>query len=103
MFYMEPVTHSPIAVETDEYRPPSVEDGTVDEQLVQGLTHLLDEYGEGGVRSALDQLCVNQALLRSTVDAAVWAREFRKVYPECDEGTMIGWFANCWAAAVDLK
>ena len=37
---------------------------------------------------------VDQARLLSSTDAMVWAEEFHKVYPECDQGTMIGWFAN---------
>jgi hypothetical protein len=32
--------------------------------------------------------------LYSTTDAAVWAREFVSLFPDADEGLMIGWFAN---------
>ncbi len=36
-----------------------------------------------------------------TMDAAVWAAEFVKMYPGIDEGTMIGWFANAIMAGYD--
>lgn len=36
----------------------------------------------------------DEALLRTTTDASVWAAEFCKVQPDVDEGLMIGWFAN---------
>lgn len=37
---------------------------------------------------------VDEKRLRGTTDASVWAEEFKKVYPDADRGTMIGWFAN---------
>lgn len=37
---------------------------------------------------------VNERRLRSTTNASVWVEEFSKVYPDCDTGTMLGWFAN---------
>ena len=36
---------------------------------------------------------VNEAKLRSTTDAAVWASEFVRVHGG-DEDLMLGWFAN---------
>ena len=45
---------------------------------------------------------VDERRLRTTDDAVVWAEEFAKVYPDCDQGTMIGWFANCAENAKDL-
>lgn len=41
--------------------------------------------------------------LHETTDAAVWAEEFAKTFPDCgvDEGTMIGWFANAMMAKAD--
>jgi len=36
--------------------------------------------------------------LHSTMDAAVWAKEFKRICDEkglpCDEGWMLSWFAN---------
>lgn len=37
---------------------------------------------------------VDEKLLRSTTDAAVWTNEFIKVVPDADWGLMVGWFAN---------
>lgn len=37
-----------------QHAPPSVADGTVAQGLIDGLRHLIDEYGEAGVRSVLD-------------------------------------------------
>jgi hypothetical protein len=36
-----------------------------------------------------------------TMDAQVWAKEFCKMFPEMDEGTMIAWFANAIMAGYD--
>lgn len=36
-----------------------------------------------------------------TTDAQVWATEFKKRFPDVDEGTMIGWFANAIMAGHD--
>ena len=36
-----------------------------------------------------------------TMDAKVWAQEFRKQHPEADEAEMIGWFANAIMAGYD--
>ena len=43
---------------------------------------------------------VNEALLRSTIDASVWASEFVKVHGG-DEDLMIAWFANAIMAGYD--
>lgn len=37
--------------------------------------------------------------LYGTTRADVWAEEFAKVFPDVDEGTMIGWFANAMETA----
>ena len=41
-----------------------------------------------------DSPVVDEARLRSTTDAMVWAEEFAKVCPDVDQGLMLGWFAN---------
>jgi len=41
-----------------------------------------------------EQPRINEELLRRTTDAQVWAREFNKLFPHIEEGTMISWFAN---------
>jgi hypothetical protein len=46
---------------------------------------------------------VDEARLRSTDKADVWAEEFAKVFPEIDQGTMIAWFANCAENAKDIQ
>ena len=32
--------------------------------------------------------------LHNTMDAKIWAEEYRKRFPESDEGAMLTWFAN---------
>jgi hypothetical protein len=49
------------------------------------------------------QRAVDERLLYSTDNAAVWAEEFAKVCPEVDRGLMIGWFANCAESAKMLE
>lgn len=41
--------------------------------------------------------------LHQTSDAAVWAEEFCKTFPDAnvDEGCMIGWFANAMMSKMD--
>ena len=46
-------------------------------------------------------MTVNEALLRSTDDATIWAREFKKIQPDVDEDLMIVWFANAIESAKD--
>lgn len=40
-------------------------------------------------------------LSRMGTNAQVWANEFCKMYPENDEETMVGWFANAIMAGHD--
>ena len=35
----------------------------------------------------------NSNFLLNEFDAAVWAKEFKRLFPDNDEGTMISWFA----------
>lgn len=51
------------------------------------------------IQARADAATVDQDKLLSTADAAIWAREFKKVEPGVDEGFMIGWFANAMATA----
>jgi hypothetical protein len=44
---------------------------------------------------------VNEMRLRGQFDARVWVEEFAKLYPKCDQGTMLGWFSNCLMAGYD--
>ena len=44
---------------------------------------------------------VNEMRLRGQFDARVWVEEFAKLYPECDQGTMLGWFSNCLMTGYD--
>jgi hypothetical protein len=44
---------------------------------------------------ASQQEAVDEARLRSTTDAVVWAEEFAKVCPSVDRELMVTWFANC--------
>ena len=39
--------------------------------------------------------------LHGTTDAVVWAKEFCRLFPDADEGLMLGWFANAIMAGVD--
>lgn len=39
--------------------------------------------------------------LHGTTDAAVWAKEFCRLFPDADEGLMISWFANAIMTGVD--
>jgi len=80
-----------------------VADRVIEKQLVSALRHLTQVYGSENVRTTVDKVIVNEALLRSTTDSHVWAAEFAKVRPEIDQGLMIGWFSNCAATAVDLE
>tara|TARA_R110000824_G_scaffold91744_1_gene223053 strand:- start:559 stop:981 length:423 start_codon:yes stop_codon:yes gene_type:complete len=43
--------------------------------------------------------------LHETTDAAIWAAEFCRIFPEynADEGNMIGWFANAMMAQSDAE
>ncbi|MDQ2782216.1 MAG: hypothetical protein M3Y26_06730 [Actinomycetota bacterium] len=43
---------------------------------------------------------VDEARLRATTDAGVWADEFAKVQPDADWGLMVGWFANAIQAGL---
>ena len=36
-----------------------------------------------------------------TLDAQVWASKFKELFPESDEGLMLGWFANAIMAGYD--
>lgn len=49
----------------------------------------------------MTQPLVDEALLRSTTRADIWAAEFAKVCPDVDQGLMIGWFANAIETAKD--
>ena len=40
----------------DDYRPPSIADGTVAEGLILGLQLLIDEYGAAGVTATLQEM-----------------------------------------------
>ncbi|MGI9293432.1 MAG: hypothetical protein ACR2PS_05565 [Pseudomonadales bacterium] len=45
---------------------------------------------------------MNKVKLRETTDASVWAKEFMRITNgTVDEGTMIAWFSNMWAATYD--
>lgn len=46
----------PPAVAVGEYRPPSIADGTVAVGLVDGLQHMVDEYGFRGVTETLREI-----------------------------------------------
>lgn len=37
-----------------------------------------------------------------TMDASVWAKEFKKLNPESDEGLMLAWFANSIMCGYDI-
>lgn len=39
--------------------------------------------------------------LHGTTDAAIWAKEFCRLFPDANEGLMLGWFANAILAGVD--
>ena len=39
--------------------------------------------------------------LHGTTDVVVWAKEFCRLFPDADEGLMLGWFANAIMAGVD--
>jgi hypothetical protein len=39
-----------------DYRPPSIADGTVSQNLIDVLTKLMDAYGAAGLRSVLDEM-----------------------------------------------
>lgn len=88
-----------VPLHDDDYRPPSVADGTVSEELIRALNHLVGEYGEAGVRSTLDELTSGGLLAFMGTDASRWASEFCAMHGG-DEGLMIGWFANAIEAGV---
>lgn len=45
-----------VTAAAEEYREPSIADGTVSPGLIEGLRRLTDEYGLSGVRSTLDEM-----------------------------------------------
>ena len=77
----------------EEYRPPSIADGTVDPSLIRNLNKLVDEFGYAGVKSTLEELTDGGLLGYMGTDAQRWAQEFCAMH-DGDEGLMIGWFAN---------
>jgi hypothetical protein len=44
---------------------------------------------------------MEEKVLNDCTDAPVWAQEFCKRFPNSDEGTMLGWFANAIQAGYD--
>jgi hypothetical protein len=48
-----------------------------------------------------DEESAGAMLARIGIDAQLWAREFVRLAPPTDEGTMIGWFANAIDAGRD--
>jgi hypothetical protein len=40
--------------------------------------------------------------LHHNMDAAAWAAEFKRLFPDSDEGLMLGWFANAIMAGYDV-
>jgi hypothetical protein len=77
----------------EEYRPPSIADGTVDPSLIRNLNKLVDEFGYAGVKSTLEELTDGGLLGYMGTDAQRWAQEFCVMHGG-DEGLVIGWFAN---------
>lgn len=90
---------NPVEDQADEYRPPSVHDGTVSEALVRDLNRLVAEYGHAGVEGVLKELTSGGMLAYMGVDAQRWAEQFCAMNGG-DEGLMIGWFANAIQAGV---
>jgi hypothetical protein len=44
---------------------------------------------------------VDEKKLLASTDASVWAKEFKKVHPEVDEGLMLKWFASAMMVGYD--
>ena len=83
----------PVSLNESDYRPPSIHDGTVSEELVTDLNRLVAEYGHAGVKSTLDEMSSGGLLRYVGLDANRWAEQFCAMHGG-DVGLMIGWFAN---------
>ncbi len=58
--------------------------------------------------SVLEQLkpvedVVDSSRLIGEFSAQIWAEEFKKLFPQIDEGLMLGWFANAIMAGYDYR
>jgi hypothetical protein len=84
---------NPQPITNPEYEPPSIASGTVSEDLVRSMAHLVNEYGAAGVRSTLREMTDGAQLAYMGTDATKWAHEFVAMHGG-DESLMIGWFAN---------
>ena len=59
---------------------------------------MLDEGPDGELALAI---AVQRGEWPHTMDAQVWASKFKELFPESDEGLMLGWFANAIMAGYD--
>jgi hypothetical protein len=109
-----PVSIGGFPVDVTDTPPPvtgftTVEDVPTGDQRVWkrlGTIDKIERDGDGitvtGTVDPAPDPVIDERLLRTTDKADVWAREFAKVFPDVDEGTMIAWFANCAENAKDL-
>ncbi len=80
---------------------------------INSLPELIIPYDDTSINDIFDSYGVvtsNQLhdKLHNTIDASVWAAEFRQIalglgYSDMDEGWLIGWFANAIMTGWDFK
>lgn len=63
-------------------------------QIVAEAVAWIEDHYRPSVVEADEAVAVDEARLRSSTDAWVWAEEFAKVCPTVSFGLMLGWFAN---------